>query len=165
MRTVAVLFNPDNPVVQDEVHRTQAAGRVRQVHVRPFEVRTSTDLEIAFSGIARERPQGLIVVPDPLTLVSRRQIVEFARSSVLPAIYGAVEFAQVGGLISYGTDFVAHFRRAAAYVDLILKGRKPNDLPVEQPTTFQLVVNLKTAKALGLTIPPSLLARADAIIQ
>jgi ABC-type uncharacterized transport system substrate-binding protein len=165
MRTVAVLFNPDNPVVQDELHRTQAAGRLRPVQVRPFEVRTATDLEIAFSGIGRERPQGLIVVPDPLTLLTRRQIVEFSRRSGLPAIYGAVEFVQAGGLMSYGTDFVAHFRRAAAYVDLILKGTKPDDLPVEQPTKFQLVINLKTAKALGLTIPPSLLARADRVIE
>ena len=165
MRTVAVLFNPDNLVVQDEVHRTHAAARVRQVHVRPFEVRTAADLEIAFSGIDRERPQGLIVVPDPFTLVSRRQIVEFSKRSGLPAIYGAVEFVRAGGLMSYGTDFVAHFRRAAAYVDLIFKGRKPNDLPVEQPTAFELVVHLKAAKALGLTIPQSLLSRADQVIE
>jgi putative ABC transport system substrate-binding protein len=115
--------------------------------------------------MVRERANGVVVAQDPIALGSRSQVVLLAARSRLPAVYGVREFAEVGGLMSYGPNIADQFRRAAFYVDRILKGAKPGDLPVEQATKFELVINLKTAKALGLTIPPSLLARADQVIE
>jgi putative ABC transport system substrate-binding protein len=113
----------------------------------------------------RERANGIVVAQDPVTLSSRSQVVLLAARNRLPAVYGVREFAEVGGLMSYGPNIADQFRRAAVYVDKILKGAKPGDLPVEQPTKFELVISLKTAKTLGLTIPPSLLQRADQVIE
>jgi putative ABC transport system substrate-binding protein len=112
-----------------------------------------------------ERAQGLVVVVDPLTVRYRGRIVELAAKNRIPAVYGFREFVGAGGLMAYGVNVPYLCRRAAGYVDKILKGIKPGDLPIEQPTTFELIINLKTAKALGLTIPPSLLARADQVIE
>jgi len=118
-----------------------------------------------FAALHRARAQALIVMSDPMTVAQRKRIVELAASHHLPAIYALREFIEAGGLSSYATSLVDQYRRASSYVDKILKGAKPGDLPVEQPTKFELVINLKTAKALGLTIPQTLLLRADEVIQ
>ena len=123
------------------------------------------DFNTAFTAIVRARADALLVIPDPLMTIHTARIVEFATRNRLPAMEARSAFPQSGGLISYGIDYADHLRRAAGYVDKILKGAKPADLPVEQPTKFELVINLKTAKALGLTIPQSLLIRADQIIE
>jgi putative ABC transport system substrate-binding protein len=129
------------------------------------EVRARDELEAAFEAIVRERADGVWVLPDPLTFTARNQVVTLAAKHRLPAVYWQREYVDSGGLISYGANVADHFRRAAWYVDRILKGAKPGDLPVEQAAKFELVINLKTARALGLTIPPSLLLRADDVIQ
>ena len=124
------------------------------------------DLDRAFSAVTNQRAQGLIVqTPNPVLFANRSQITSFAQRTRLPSIYGQKEFADAGGLITYGPNTVDLWRRAAMYVDTILKGAKPGELPVEQPTTFELVINLKTAKTLGLAIPQSLLQQADHVIQ
>ena len=119
----------------------------------------------AFEAATRERAEALIVVEDPLTTDYRERIAGFAAAHRLPAVYGQREFVEVGGLIVYGANLADVMRRAAKYVDKVLRGTNPRDLPIEQPTTFDLLINLKTAKALGLTFPPSLLARADQVIE
>jgi putative ABC transport system substrate-binding protein len=129
-------------------------------------VRTVLEFEGAFQAMADERAQGIVVLTDPLTATrAGKPIAELAAKHRLPTMCELREFTDAGGLISYGPSLLAMIQRAATFVDKILKGAKPADLPVEQPTTFELVINLKTAKALGLTIPPSLLARADQVIE
>jgi putative ABC transport system substrate-binding protein len=115
--------------------------------------------------MTRDRPESLLVLADTVTVANRQRTVEFAAKNRVPAIYEARTFVDSGGLMSYGVDFADHYRRTAIYVDKILKGTKPADLPVELPTKFELIINLKTAKALGLTLPPSLLQRADQVIE
>ena len=137
---------------------------VRQ-KVLSVEMRTRDEAATAFAAIARARPDGLVVLLDSLMAEHRHEIVDFAAKNRLPAIYAGTPFVEAGGLLVYSEDFHELWRRAAVYVDRILRGAKPADLPVEQPTKFELVINLKTAKALGLTIPPSLLARADQVIE
>ena len=122
-------------------------------------------MEGAFAAMVRERANGVVVAQDPVIFGSRSQVALLAARSRLPAVYGVREFAEAGGLMSYGPNIADQFRRAATYVDKILKGAKPGDLAVEQATKFELVINLKTAKALGLTVPDSLLRRADEVIQ
>jgi putative ABC transport system substrate-binding protein len=133
--------------------------------VRSVEVRDSRELERALEALARERPDALVLLADPLTLSQRLRIVEFAAEERLPAIYEVSQFVEAGGLMSYGPDVDELVRRSATYVDKILKGAKPGDLPIEQPTKFELVINLKTAKALGISIPQSVLLQADRVIQ
>ena len=133
--------------------------------IRPVEGRDAQELHGFFATIAKERLTRLMVLADPLTVRNRAHIVELAAKTRLPAIYPFLEFAHVGGLMAYGPSIPELFRRAAGYVDKIVKGAKPADLPVEQPTKFDFVINLKTAKALGLTIPRKVLARADEVIQ
>jgi putative ABC transport system substrate-binding protein len=162
---VAVLWNAAYPGKEREWHETQVAARVLGVTLHSVEVRTTGDLDKAFAAIAKERSEALIVFSEPLTLTHQKRIVDFATQHRLPLISEQREFASTGGLMTYGASLPALFRRSAYYVDRILKGAKPADLPVEQPTTFELVINLKTAKALGLTIPPSLLLRADQVIE
>ena len=128
-------------------------------------MRKADEFDSAFSAITRERPGALFVLFDPAFVVHRVRVVEFANESRLPAMYPHREYAEIGGLMAYGPDLKDNYRRAATYVDKILKGAKPADLPVEQPRKFELVINVKTAKALGLTIPPSVVARADELIQ
>ena len=123
------------------------------------------EFESAFAAMVHERFNGVVVATDPVFVGPRSQVVLLAARSRLPVVYGLREFAEVGGLMSYGPNVAAQFRRAAIYVDKILKGAKAADLPIEQPTTFGLVINLRTAKALGLTIPQSFLQRADQVIQ
>jgi putative ABC transport system substrate-binding protein len=141
-----------------------AAGALR-VTLQPLELRSIDDFEPAFSSIKEKRADALIVVRNPHTVTYRRQIVDFAAKSRLPAMYGDREFIEAGGLMSYGVSIPDLWGRAAVYVDKILKGAKPANLPVEQPTKFELVINLKTAKQLGLAIPPNVLARADRVIK
>jgi putative ABC transport system substrate-binding protein len=135
------------------------------LRISSHRVRSSEDIDAAFAALTKLRVGGLIVETDPITIALRRQIVRLATVNRLPTIYGVREFVEVGGLMSYGANLFDLWRRAALYVDKILKGSKPADLPVDQSTKFELVINLKTAKALGLTIPPSLLARADQVID
>ncbi len=162
---VAILWNAANPYPVLVWRETEAAAPALGVHLQSLDVRGPDDLEGAFAAATRWRAGALITVEDPLTFGQRIRIVDFAARSRLPAIYGSREFVDAGGLMSYGASFTDLARRAATYVDKILKGAKPADLPVEQPTRFELVINLKTAKALGLTIPPSVLIRADDVIE
>ena len=162
---VAVLSNPANSYTALLVKETEAAARSLRIRVQPLGVRRTAALDGAFSAIAKERPGALFVLFDPVLLGHRTRITEFANKNRLPAMYPHKEYAEAGGLIAYGVDLRDNFRRAATYVDKILKGAKPGDLPIEQPTKFELAINLKTAKALGLTIPPSLLQRADQVIE
>jgi len=162
---VAVLGNPDHPGHRLALELSQRVAERIGVRLLSVDVRQAGDLEAAFALIVRERVGGLHVLPDPLTAFHRRQIAEFARAKRLPAMYATREWPEAGGLLAYGTHWPDVWRRAAVYVDKILRGAKPADLPVEQPTRFELVLNLGTAKALGLTIPPSLLARVDHVIE
>ena len=162
---VAVLWNPTNAAKPLELKSTQVAAEALGVRVTSVEVREPTDFAPAFAAIGKARSNALITFADPLTLAHRRQIGEFALKNRLPTIAELREFAEAGGLVTYGANLLDLYRRAATYVDKILKGAKPADLPVEQPTKFELVINLKTAKALGLTISQSVLIRADEVIQ
>jgi putative tryptophan/tyrosine transport system substrate-binding protein len=162
---LAVLRNPLVAIHASFWQETEAAARKVGVALQPIEVRAPEDFEAAFGAAVRGNAQALIALDDALTVGHRLRIVALAASSRLPAMYGLREFTDDGGLMSYGPSFVVLFRGAATFVDKILKGAKPADLPVEQSTKFELVLNLKTAKALGITIPPVLLARADEVIE
>jgi putative ABC transport system substrate-binding protein len=162
---VALVWNPLPPGAETYRKIVESAARKLGVSVQSVEVRGRNEFEGAFAAIARERVDGVVVLPDPIFFTARKQVVELTTKYRLPAVYHAREFVEIGGLMSYGVNFAHQFRRSASYVDKILKGAKPGDLPVEQATRFELVVNLKTAKALGLTIPPSVLLRADHIIE
>jgi putative ABC transport system substrate-binding protein len=164
-RSVAVLWNPRNVSTARNWKETQEASRSLGLKILSVEMRTRDEVTMAFAAIVRERPDALLVLLDSLVHDHRHEIVEFAAKNRLPAIYAGTPFAEAGGLLVYSVDIYELWRRAAVYVDRILRGAKPADLPVEQPTKFELVINLKTAKTLGLTIPPSLLARADQIIE
>ena len=162
---VAVLYNPDEPPSAPELRETEAAARTIGVTLQPLEGRRSGDLDGLFAAAARQRADALLVFAHGFAALNRGRIIELAARHRLPTMYGYREFVDAGGLMAYGANIQGMVRRAASYVDRILKGAKPGDLPIEQPTKFELVINLKTAKALGLTIPPSLLARADEMIQ
>jgi putative ABC transport system substrate-binding protein len=162
---VAVLWNPDNPVWLHALKRLQEAAPALGVKLQPLAVRHSRDLETAFAAAIREKAGALLVLRESIFNPLRHDIVNFAAAHRLPAAYGGPTFIEVGGLLVYGANFLDMIRRAGGYVDRILKGAKPADLPLEQATKFELVINLRTAKALGLTIPPSLLARADQVIE
>ena len=150
---------------QVALERTEEAGHALGVQVQSFPVRSPTDITDALEAATRERIGALIVEEDSLTYSERNGIIEYAAAHQLAAIYGYRDYVVSGGLISYGAKLPELIHRALGYIDKILKGAKPGDLPVEQPTKFELVINLKTAKALGLTIPQSLLLRADEVIQ
>jgi putative ABC transport system substrate-binding protein len=162
---VALLWNPDLRGALLDYRATQAAARSNHLELQSIEVFRTEDLAAAFSAITSQRTQAFILSPNPVAMTSRGQIASFARKNRLPSIYAQKEYVHAGGLMSYGPSTAEMHRRAAIYVDKILKGAKPADLPVEQPTKFELVINLKTATILGLTIPPSLLQRADQVIQ
>ena len=162
---VFVLRNPSIAVHATFWQETEVAARKLGVALQPFDIRGPEDFEVAFASAKRANVQALIAFDDALTVAYRTQIVALAASSRLPAMYGLREFPDEGGLMSYGPSFADLFRRVATYVDKILKGAKPADLPVEQPTKFELVINRKTANALGLTVPPTLLAQADDVIE
>jgi putative ABC transport system substrate-binding protein len=133
--------------------------------IEPHELRSTADIEDAFAAMAKSPPGALVVPTDRVTLAGMAQIVSLAAKLRRPAVYQTREYVEAGGLMSYGLDICQHFRRASAHVDKILKGASPGDVPVELPSTFDLVINLKTAKALGLKIPAALLARADRVIE
>jgi putative ABC transport system substrate-binding protein len=162
---VAAMLNPTNPVYRAELQETQDAARVLGVQIQSIEVSDLNTLQDGFTALSRDRVGALLVLTDAIFYSMRGRIVEYAAKSRLPAMYWGREFADDGGLMSYGPNTNELFRRSALYVDKILKGTKPADLPVEQPTKFELVINLKTAKQIGLTIPPNVLARADKVIK
>jgi putative ABC transport system substrate-binding protein len=162
---VGVLFNPTSEVEPLTVRELATAAPAAGVEVVPVEVPRVDDFATAFAALLPRRVGALVALGNPINFKGRQQIAEFALQNRLPSIYDERLFVEAGGLISYAPSFTEAFRRAATYVDRILKGARPADLPVEQPTKFELVVNLKTAKALGLTIPPSVLARADEVLQ
>jgi putative ABC transport system substrate-binding protein len=162
---VAVLYNSGNPVAEPELRSTQDAARMLRLDLQSVGVKGPSAIEDAVTSMTRERADALIVLSDAAFLGRRRQIAELVATNRLPTIFWTGEYAKAGGLVGYGPDGVAIARRAASYVDKILKGTKPRDLPIEQPTKFELIFNLKAAHALGLTIPPALLARADEAIE
>ena len=163
---VAVLYDPATPASVREVKEVlPVAARALGLTIQPWEVRDADDFEKVFAALNKERPDGLYVPGGPLMSANEKRIVGFALKSRLPSMYSSREAVDAGGLMSYGADLADSYRRVAYYVDRILKGAKPADLPVEQPTKFELVINLKTAKQIGLTIPPEVLARADKVIK
>jgi putative tryptophan/tyrosine transport system substrate-binding protein len=162
---VAVVSNPANPSHVSEFRGARDAASALAVEIIPIEVSAPEEIDGAFNAVTKKRADALLVLADPLFTVEAHRIATLASSSHLPAIYGLREHVMAGGLMSYGPDLKDSYRRAAIYVDKILKGAKPADLPFEQPTKFELVVNLKAAKALGLPIPESPLSRADEVIE
>jgi putative ABC transport system substrate-binding protein len=165
---VAVLWQPGaqgERTAKDWLKGTEVAARALGVRLQLVEARGAADIDRAFSDMSRARADALTALGSPMHYNERRRIVDLAAKSRLPAVYGLREYVDAGGLMTYGPNTTDNYRRAATYVDKILKGAKPGDLPVEQPTKFELIINLKTAKALGLTIPPSLLGRADEVIE
>jgi putative tryptophan/tyrosine transport system substrate-binding protein len=164
LRRLAILANPDNSYVALEVREAQAAARTLDLEVALFEIRRAEDIAPAFEGL-KGRAEALYVLPDTVLFTHRLRINTLALGARLPTMHLFREYVEASGLVSYGPNWVAQWRRAADYVDKLLRGAKPADIPVEQPTKFDLIINLTTAKALGLEIPPSLLARADEVIE
>ena len=163
---VAVLYDAASPgMVLDVKEVLPVAARALGLTIQPWEIRTADGFDRAFAALSKQRPDGLYVTPNPLITANQKRIIGFALKSRLPSVYALREGVDAGGLIYYGADIADSYRRVAYYVDRILKGAKPADLPVEQPTKFELVINLKTAKQIGLTIPPELLARANRLIK
>jgi putative ABC transport system substrate-binding protein len=162
---VAVLWNVANDGMRLRFRETETAAPILGVTVESVGVRTPEDFEDAFGRMSKRLPDALLVLADTVTMGHLARTVQFAEAHRLPAIYEAKEFVEAGGLMSYGIDFADQYRRAAPLVNKILKGAKPGELPIEQPRKFELVINLKAARALGLTIPPSVLVRADRLIE
>ena len=162
---VAVLWNPQSASATLNWKENQQPARQLGIQLHSLEVRSPNDFDQAFADATRARAGALAILPDPVISTNLKRIVDFAAKSRLPSIYQSSEFADAGGLVTYGPDRADLFRRAAAYVDKILKGAKPGDLPIEQPTKFELVINMKTAKALGIKVPNSILVRADKVIE
>ncbi|MGH8678751.1 MAG: ABC transporter substrate-binding protein [Burkholderiales bacterium] len=162
---VAVLVNPGSPSHPDQLKNIQAAAKTIGVTVSPVQASTASQIEAAFGAMTRERAGALIVLPDSFFSTQARQIAELAMKNRLPTMVSTPELVEAGGLMSYAQNPAERFRRAATYVDKILKGAKPADLPVEQPTKFEFIINLKAAKQIGLTIPPNVLVRADKVIR
>ena len=162
---VAVVGNSIEPGNAETLKETQLAAGGFGVQLQYLDVRGPEDIEIAFSAIKKDRANALIVLRNPVTSTHRKQVIDLAAKNRVPAMYVSPEWVDAGGLMSYAPNADDNFRRAAIYVDKILKGAKPADLPVEQPTRFELVINLKTAKQIGFTIPPNVLARADKVIR
>jgi putative tryptophan/tyrosine transport system substrate-binding protein len=168
VKRIAVLWQPDafgDRTETDMLKEAEVSARALGVRLQFVEARSPADLERVFSDMARERAPALTVLPSTMFLGERSRLVELAAKNRLPAFYPTREYVDAGGLMSYGSNIADSFRRAATYVDKILKGAKPGDLPVEQPTKFELLINVKTARALGVKIPPSVLGRADHIIE
>jgi putative tryptophan/tyrosine transport system substrate-binding protein len=164
-KRVAMLMNSSNSQHPPYLSAAREAAGKLGTELLSIEIRTADEIEGAFATAAREPAQALIIPGDPMFLSERSRIIALAARQKIPVIYSYRDYAVDGGLISYGTDLYDVFRRASTYVDKILKGAKPGDLPVEQPTKFELVVNLTTARALGLTVPQSILARAEEVID
>ena len=164
-KVVALLVNPSNPTTEPTTKDVQAAARAKGVQISILKARTEAEIEAAFASLRDLKADALLVGADPLFNNRREQLVALASRHAIPAMYEWREFVDAGGLISYGPNLTDIVRQAGTYVGRILEGAKPADLPVQQPTKFELVINLKTAKALGLTVPQSLLARADEVIE
>jgi putative ABC transport system substrate-binding protein len=162
---VAIIWNPDLRGAVFDYKETESAARALRLQLQAVEVSRADDFDRAFAALTTGRAEALIVVGSPLAFTNRGQIASLAQKHRLPTLYGQREYVDAGGLIAYGPNLADAWRRAATFVEKILKGAKPGELPIEQPTKFELVINLKTAKALVLTIPPSLLRRADEVIQ
>ena len=164
-RRVAVLTNPANPAQQLATNNLGVAARHLGIEIRTLKTRGPNEFEDAFLTMSKEGLAGVLVVTDPMFVSNRVRLVELALRYRLPSVHGTRTYVEAGGLMSYGPNIADVYRRAATYVDKILKGAKPKDLPVEQPSKFELIINLKTAKALGLSIPQTLVLRADEVIQ
>jgi putative tryptophan/tyrosine transport system substrate-binding protein len=164
-KVIALLINPNNPAIEPLIRDTQEAARAKGVQLRILNASTESEIDAAFGPLVQLQASALVIGPDAFFGSRVEQLVALAAHHAVPAIFSTREFAVAGGLISYGPSFPAIFRQQGIYAGRILKGEKPADLPVQQPTTFELVVNLRTAKALGLTVPPSILARADEVIE
>jgi putative ABC transport system substrate-binding protein len=162
---VAVIWNGANPAGRDSLRETEAAARALGLRLQAVEVRTPGDLDAAFASVLTARPSAFITLPDGMLWTNRARIADFAARSRLPGVFDERAFAEAGGLMAYGPSLASNFRRAAALVDRILTGTRPAELPVEQPTRLEMVINLKTARALGLTVPRSVLLRADRVIE
>ena len=162
---VAVLWNAADPAMNLRYRKIEAAAKTMHIEIRSLSVRAPEDFEDAFAAMRRDRPHAMLIVTDALIRLNSKRVVEFAAANQLPAIYEIRDPVGDGGLMSYGPNLPNLFARTAYYIEKILKGAKPGDLPVEQPTKFELTINLKTAKALGLTISPSLLQRADQVVE
>jgi ABC-type uncharacterized transport system substrate-binding protein len=163
---VAALWNPANPVFQAlQLREIDLAARTLGVRLQFVEARGAEEIDRAFAAISKAGTKAVIVLGDPVFISHRKRIADLAMKRRLPAVSGTREHAEAGGLMAYGPSFPDMYRRTAYYVDKILKGAKPADLPIEQPTKFELIINLKTAKQIGLTIPPNVLARADRVIR
>jgi putative ABC transport system substrate-binding protein len=161
----AVLWNPTHPVAGVFAREAELAARALGIRLRFFEARDPKHLDTALANIEKDRSAALLVIADPIFFTQRKLIADFAIRQRLPSTFLFGEFAEAGGLMSYGPSITDSHRRAAIYVDKILKGAKPSDLPVEQPTKYELVINLNTAKQIGVTIPANVLARADRVIK
>jgi putative ABC transport system substrate-binding protein len=164
-KRIAVLWNPDTPSHTPTLKAVEEAGRTLRMQLQPVGARTSADLEGAFTAMARARAQALLVLGSPIFFTVRQRVAELAIAHKLPTMLDSSPYVEAGGLMSYSPNYDDLYRRGAIYVDRILRGSKPADLPVEQATKFELVINLKTARALGLTIPQSVLGRADQVIE
>lgn len=162
---VVVLLNTSNPLTAIQWEQTKTSAKALGIQLQPIELQRPEDFKDAFARVARQRPDAITMVADRFQLAHRMQIVDFVAKTRLPAMYPYREFVAAGGLMSYGPSYADLFRRSATYVDKILRGAKPRDLPIEQPTKFEFLVNLKTAKILGVPIPPSLLLRADHVFE
>jgi putative ABC transport system substrate-binding protein len=163
--STAVLVNTLNPVHQGLWREADTAAPSLQMKLLRVEMRGSAGLDEAFDAIAKQHPSALFVLPDDATFNLRARIIEFVNNQRLPSLFGFREFVEDGGLMSYGRNFADSYRQSAAYVDKVVHGVNPATLPIEQPTTFELVINLKAARALGLTVPQSILLRADKVIE
>jgi len=164
LRQLAFLSQPDNPYVVFDMRQAEAAARALGLETASLEIRRAEDIGPAFEGL-KGRAEALYILPDPLLFTHRLRINTLALGARLPTMHLFREYVEASGLVSYGPNWVVQWRRAADYVDKLLRGAKPADIPVEQPTKFDLIINLTTAKALGLEIPPALLARADEVIE
>jgi len=164
-KVIALLVDPANPNAELEMEQVGDAAKSLGIHVEVLTARTTSEIDAAFATLHRSHARGLIVMATPLFVGNRDHLVALAAQDAVPAIYPFPAFAKAGGLMSYGDDLADAFRQLGVYTGRILKGEKPSDLPVVQPTKFQLIINLKTAKALGLAMPPKLLALADEVIE
>ena len=164
-RTIALLVNPASPYTELQIKDAQNAAPARGLQLQVLRASSGGELETAFAMLVQQRAEALLIAFNPFFTNQRDQIVHLAARSGIPAVYPAREFATAGGLMSYGGSVTDAYRQAAVYTGKILKGAKPEELPVTQPTKFELMINLKTAKTLGLTIPPTLLATSDEVIE